>query len=106
MLTHPTSFINDFLAGVRLTFTGGNEVAQTAQGKAPAFLTNIVALIGRHQPDVGEADFRLVSRPGNFKDNIRTDPLALILNKVKVVFYHVPDDFLTGHQFGDFERAT
>ncbi len=53
-----------------------------------------------------KANFRFVTLPGNFKNNVGTVPLALVLNKVEIVVQHVPYDSRAWHEFGDLKRAT
>ena len=55
---------------------------------------------------MGKVNFCFVALPGNFKHNIGIRPLGFVLNKVKVVVQNMPDDFLAGYEFGDFEYGT
>ena len=55
---------------------------------------------------MGKVNFRFVARLENFKHNIGIRPLGFVLNKVKVVVQNMPDDFLAGYEFGDFEGGT
>ena len=52
-----------------------------------------------------KAKLRFVALPGDFKDNVCTRPLGCVFEKVEVILQHVPDDLLTGHEFGDLECA-
>src|SRR3990172_5712602 len=107
LAAHLASFCNNFFYRVWLTFARGNEVAQTTgYVRAPCVRTNTVALIRRHEPNVRKVNFCFVTLLGNFKDNICALPLALVLNKVKVVVQNMPNDFLARHEFGDFECTT
>src|SRR3990172_4318107 len=107
LAAHLTSSCNNFFYRVWLTFARGNEVAQTTGDvRAPCVRTNTVALICRHEPNVRKVNFCFVTLLGNFKNNVCAGPLSLVFDKVKVVLQNVPDDYLSGCEFGDFECTT
>src|SRR5215510_2064504 len=91
---------------VGLAFAGGNEVAQTGiYVLAPRVGADLVAFIGRRQPNVRKAKFGFAVLPADFKNDVGAGPLSLVLDEIKVVAQHVPYDFLARHKLGDFERG-
>jgi len=96
---------HDLLDRVRLAFAGGDQIAEAAgHVRAPGVRADLVAFVGRHQPDLREAHLRLVSDPRDLEHQVVARPLLRVLHEVEGVVDDVPHDLLAGHQLGGPER--
>lgn len=86
--------------------TLSNQAAQVAvYNGALGVRANVVAFICGNESYVRKANFRMVTLPVDFKNNVGICPLALVLDEVKVVVRNVPDYLLARNKFGNLNRA-
>ncbi len=99
-------FVCNLLALVGLALTLGDQVAKAAvYVDAPGVRTDGEALIRGNETYVRKSNFGVAVLLGDFKDNVGTRPLALIVYEVKVVVCNVPNDLTVWNKFGDFDGA-
>ena len=91
---------------VRFALARGDKLAQAAGDVlAPGVRADVVALIGRHEPGVREADLGLVAFLRDIEDDVGAVPLGLVLDEVEVVVQDAPCHSLARRELGDLERA-
>src|SRR5215510_5454173 len=85
---------------VRLTAARGDQLAQIAGHEAaPPARAGIEAFPLWDETDVGKADLGLAVFLEDLEDDLRSIPLALVLDEAKPAVGYAPDELLAGNEF-------
>src|SRR5690242_12530413 len=69
----------------------------------PGILTNVIAFVRRHEPNLRKSDLCFIAAFCYVKNNVVPGPLGFILYKTKIVLQHMPDDLLARDEFGNLK---
>src|SRR5687768_2558604 len=83
------------LARIGLPDTERDQVTQAVEVGRPSVDADVVALVRGHEPDVGEADFRLAGEPRDLEHDVGVLPLGIVAGEAEIVVEHGPHDLLS-----------